>query len=197
MSYNILLAFDFFHPKDGKNPSNLRRRLESFKGKEYITINEEEQRIRSYLEIQQVRYREILDFKIDIDKKIHDYSILKMTLQPIVENSLYHGIKCKRGKGTIKVEGHKVKDRIVLTVSDDGVGMEPEILEKLRRDIEKPCKETNAGFGLANVNERIHVNFGFEYGITVDSTLNEGTSIKIEIPAIRISEQEVEADEQD
>ena len=172
-------------------------RLVLSKGKEYITIKEEEQHIRSYLEIQQVRYREILDFKIDIDKKIHDYSILKMTLQPIVENSLYHGIKCKRGKGTIKVEGHKVKDRIVLTVSDDGVGMEPEILEKLRRDIEKPCKETNAGFGLANVNERIHVNFGFEYGITVDSTLNEGTSIKIEIPAIRISEQEVEADEQD
>ena len=170
-------------------------RLVLSKGKEYITIKEEEQHIRSYLEIQQVRYREILDFEIAIDEELYEYSILKMTLQPIVENSLYHGIKCKRGKGIIKVEGHRAGDRIILTVTDDGVGMEPEVLETLRHDIEKPCKETNAGFGLANVNERIHVNFGFEYGITIDSAILEGTTIKIEIPAIKITGQEVSEDE--
>lgn len=170
-------------------------RLVLSKGKEYITIKEEEQHIRSYLEIQQVRYREILDFEINIAKEIHDYSILKMTLQPIVENSLYHGIKCKRGKGTIRISGERKDERIILCVEDDGVGMEPEVLEKLQKDINRPCKETDAGFGLANVNERIHVNFGFEYGIEIDSKLHEGTKLTIVIPAVKMSEQEAADDE--
>ena len=166
-------------------------RLVLSKGKEFISIKDEQRHIKSYLEIQQVRYRDILDFEIDIDEEICDCKILKMTLQPLVENSLYHGIKCKRGKGKITVKGHRDGDNVVLTVDDNGVGMDEIALESLRANINRPCKETENGFGLANVNERIHVNFGYEYGLEIESTLNEGTSIKIVIPYILLDNQEV------
>ncbi len=166
-------------------------RLVLSKGKEYISIKDEERHIRSYLEIQQVRYRDILDYEIDIDEEIYDCKILKMTLQPLVENSLYHGIKCKRGKGKITVKGYREADTVVLTVEDNGVGMDENTLSELRKNINRPCKETENGFGLANVNERIHVNFGFEYGIEINSFLNEGTSIRLVIPYEVLNKQEV------
>lgn len=152
-------------------------------GKEYITIQEEELHIRSYLEIQQVRYHDILDYEINIDPTVYQYQILKLTLQPLVENSLYHGIKYKRAPGKIVVTGWMEGDFICFTVEDNGVGMEPEILKKLREEIKRPCKQTETGFGLANVNERIRMNFGQEYGMEIDSVKGEGTRIRLMIPA--------------
>ena len=159
-------------------------RLVLSKGKEYITIKDEELHIKSYLEIQQVRYRDILEYEIDIDPELYSYRILKLTLQPLVENSLYHGIKYKRAKGKITVKGHLDGDRIILTVSDNGVGMEADALARLQEEITRPCKETSQGFGLANVNERIRMNFGMEYGMTIQSVAGEGTTIQIVIPAV-------------
>ena len=121
------------------------------KGKELITIREEEQHIRSYLEIQSVRYHDILEYDIQIDQVLYDYQILKLTLQPVVENALYHGIKYKRAKGYIHVNGEKAGELIRLTVRDNGAGMEEKELEELRKEISRPCKETEKGFGLANV----------------------------------------------
>ena len=157
-------------------------RLVLSKGQEFITIREEEMHIRSYLEIQQARYRDILKFEISIDPEIYDCRILKLTLQPIVENSLYHGIKYKRAEGIIEVIGKQEGDRIRFLVRDNGVGMEPEVLDKLREEIQKPCQETEKGFGLANVNERIRMNFGTEYGMEIDSVKNEGTCVSITLP---------------
>lgn len=158
-------------------------RLVLSKGKEYITIREEELHIRSYLEIQQVRYRDILDYEIWIDPEIYGYRILKLTLQPLVENALYHGIKYKRAKGMIVITGRKKGDLIYFEVKDNGVGMETEELEKLREDISRPCKETEKGFGLANVNERIRMNFGAQYGMQIDSVKGQGTCVSITLPA--------------
>ena len=158
-------------------------RLVLSKGREYITIREEEMHIRSYLQIQQVRYRDILDYEIDFDPALYQYKILKLTLQPLVENSLYHGIKYKRAKGSIRVTGRLLEGRIVLTVTDDGVGMEAGELENLISEIGKPCKDTGKGFGLANVNERIRMNFGTEYGMTIQSAPGEGTTVTVTIPA--------------
>lgn len=163
-------------------------RLALSKGKEYITIREEEMHIRSYLEIQQVRYRDILEYDIQIDPELYQYKILKLTLQPLVENSLYHGIKYKRARGTIFITGQLIGDQIHFKVQDNGVGMEPEELEKLRGEIEKPCKDTEKGFGLANVNERIRMNFGTEYGMHIDSAPGEGTCVEIVIPAVSYAE---------
>lgn len=159
-------------------------RLVLSKGKEFITIHEEERHIRSYLEIQSMRYRDIMDYEILIDEDLYQYQILKLTLQPLVENALYHGIKYKRAKGTIRVTGKKQGDCLVFVVSDDGVGMEAEELNLLRSEIEKPCQESEKGFGLANVNERIHMYFGKEYGMQIDSEKGKGTSITITIPAM-------------
>ena len=164
-------------------------RLVLSKGKEYISIHDEELHIQSYLKIQQVRYRDILEYDIQIDPSLYPYRISKLTLQPLVENSLYHGIKYKRAKGKISVSGVLEKEQIHLKVEDNGIGMTPEELEKLRAEISRPCKETEAGFGLANVNERIRMNFGPEYGMTINSEKDKGTVVDIWIPAILIQER--------
>lgn len=153
-------------------------------GQEFITIADEEKHIRSYLEIQHVRYKDILDYDIEINPELYPYEILKLTLQPLVENALYHGIKYKRAKGKISVKGDKIDEKIVLIVFDDGVGMDAEELSLLQQEIQKPCQETEKGFGLANVNERLRMNFGPEYGITIDSELGKGTKVTVIIPAI-------------
>lgn len=155
------------------------------KGKEAISIQEEERHIRSYLEIQSTRYRDIMEYDIQIDQVVHDYQIPKLTLQPLVENALYHGIKYKRAKGYIHIHGEKEGDLIHLTVRDNGVGMEEKELEDLRQEIERPCEETERGFGLANVNERIHMYYGYEYGMKIESEKGKGTCVEIVIPAIR------------
>lgn len=165
-------------------------RLVLSKGREYITIQEEELHIKSYLEIQQVRYHDILDYKIDIAPELYEYKILKLTLQPLVENSLYHGIKYKRARGTITVTGRFLNGKICLEVKDNGVGMEEAELASLRREILRPCQETEQGFGLANVNERIRMNFGMEYGMTIDSEKGKGTIVRILLPAERYGKME-------
>lgn len=159
-------------------------RLVLSKGKESITIREEEQHIRSYLEIQQVRYHDILDYSIDIDHDIYEYQILKLTLQPLIENSLYHGIKYKRAKGEIRVTGHKEGENVVLVVEDTGVGMDEETYNRITHEIMLPSKKREKGFGLANVNERIRMNFGNEYGMKIYSKKDEGTRIEVTIPAL-------------
>ncbi len=170
-------------------------RLVLSKGKEYISIREEKEHIRGYLEIQQVRYRDILDYEINIDPELYQYKILKLTLQPLVENSLYHGIKYKRAKGKIWITGEMQRgaspkeDRILLCVQDNGVGMDEEELRRLRTEISKPCKETEKGFGLANVNERIRMNFGMEYGMTIESERGGGTKVSVAIPAVKLHEK--------
>lgn len=163
-------------------------RLVLSKGKEIISLREEKQHISSYLEIQAMRYRDILEYEIRIDEELYDYQILKLSLQPLVENALYHGIKYKRAKGCIRITGEKAGEVLDLTVSDNGIGMDEKDLQQLRREIERPCRETDKGFGLANVNERIRMYFGPEYGMKIDSEKGRGTTVRITIPAIRVNE---------
>ena len=170
-------------------------RLVLSKGREYITIREEEQHIRSYLEIQQVRYRDILEYEIRIDPEIYEYRILKLTLQPVVENALYHGIKYKRAPGRIVVTGYRYGREIHLIVEDDGVGMDEDSLKNLCSSIEQPCKETEKGFGLANVNERIRMYFGARYGMQITSQKDQGTRVEIVIPADKMKEEGARGDE--
>lgn len=171
-------------------------RLVLSKGKEFITIRQEEQHISSYLQIQGKRYHDILDYHIHIDPDIYEYQIPKLTLQPLVENALYHGIKYKRSRGVIEITGTKKGENLYLTVADDGVGMDEEELKKLEKEISRPCKETESGFGLANVNERIRMYFGAQYGMKIWSENGKGTRITIEIPAITDSAEIQESKEQ-
>ena len=115
-------------------------------------------------------------------------------MQPLVENSLYHGIKYKRAKGKIWVTGvlqrgaSPEEDTILLCVQDNGIGLDADEVRRLQEEIAKPCKETEKGFGLANVNERIRMNYGMEYGMTIESQKGAGTKVSIVIPAVKLSE---------
>lgn len=154
------------------------------KGKDYITLQEEEKHIRSYLQIQKFRYNDILEYEIDIPSNLYQYRILKLTLQPLVENALYHGIKNKRGGGHIWVSAREEESEIVLCVKDDGIGMKQEQLFRVRELISKESllEEELAGFGLYNVNQRLQLNYGLQYGLKIESNYGEGTSILIAIP---------------
>jgi sensor histidine kinase YesM len=157
------------------------------KGEDYITVREEESHIRSYLEIQQFRYRDILEYKIQIDEEIYEFEILKMTLQPLVENALYHGIKNKRGLGHIVVTGVKRDGFLEFKVSDDGLGMKKERLDFIRHvvcDGKKTRDSASSGFGLYNVAKRLKLYYGKKCQINIDSTYGEGTTVLLVIPAI-------------
>jgi two-component system sensor histidine kinase YesM len=155
------------------------------KGKDYITVKEEETHIRSYLQIQHFRYRDILEYEIQIPEELYQYEILKLTLQPLVENALYHGIKNKRGKGRILVTGAQEGDDLIFCVWDNGKGMGSKRLEEVRRLIDGgENQEETSGFGLFNVAQRIRLNYGVEYGLELSSVYGEWTEAKVRIPAI-------------
>ncbi len=162
------------------------------KGRDFITIREEEMHINSYLQIQQSRYKDILNYEIDIPEELYSYQILKLTLQPLIENSLYHGIKMLRAKGKITVTGELKYDIICFHVIDNGVGMDAEELETLRREVENPGSKQSAGFGLANVNKRIKLNYGSIYGLDIQSKKGVGTDIIVKIPARQMENNRIE-----
>ncbi|HXD12312.1 MAG TPA: sensor histidine kinase [Anaerolineales bacterium] len=161
-------------------------RISLSKGMDWITIGEEVERIRSYLTIQKMRYRDILDFKIEVDEDVTRNTILKLLLQPVVENALYHGIKNKRQGGTISLRGsRKGEDEILLEVEDDGIGFTPEKLAQLRAELDDESGDIQleSGFGIGNVNKRIRLYYGKPYGLTVQSEYTTGTRVTLVIPA--------------
>ena len=163
-------------------------------GRDIVTIGDEIRHVSSYLEIQQVRYQDILTYSINVPEEIYISSIPKITIQPLVENALYHGIKNKRGGGCITITGKVESKCIYLYIEDNGIGMTEERLEQINRKInagEKTENEADAGgnreeaeiFGLYNVNERIRLKFGSRYGIHIDSEFNKGTVVTVLLPA--------------
>lgn len=151
-------------------------------GKDIITLSEELQHVKSYLEIQKVRYQDILTYEIAVPEEFGFVAIPKITLQPLVENALYHGIKNKRGGGAIQVTAYTEENELVICVADSGIGMKPEQLEKVTNAIHNEDATERASFGLYNVNERIRLNFGAEYGLSMESTYGEGTRSYVKLP---------------
>lgn len=149
------------------------------KGKDIITLAEEESHVRSYLQIQQARYADILRYTIDLPDKFGDVRIPKLTLQPLVENALYHGIKMKRGMGHIYILGKLEGSDIVLQVTDDGAGMSEERLQQLIQSMENGER---VGFGLSTIHERLRLLFGAGYGLTIHSREGVGTTVFVRIP---------------
>lgn len=160
-------------------------RLSLSKGVEWISVAKEIEHVKSYLSIQQIRYSDLLKYSIDIDPRIYDFIMLKMILQPIVENALYHGIKQKSEGGSISIKGQLINDNdIVFEISDTGIGIEESVLSDLLVSIHEN-KETyidnENGFGLYNVNRRIRLYYGDDYGISVWSNPGQGTKVTIRI----------------
>lgn len=153
---------------------------------EELTIFQEISYINSYLTIQQMRYKDILEFEIDFEKDIYTEKVLKLTIQPIVENAIYHGIKNKGGKCLLQVIGRSVGPDIVIKVIDNGVGMSKDQLDKIF-DRHK-VNYNNSGIGVYNVQRRLKLHYGKRYGLEIESQLDEGTTVTITIPKKRENE---------
>ena len=166
------------------SPHFLYNTLDSIVWRDFITIEEEESHIRSYLKIQKIRYEDILDYSIEIEPSIRHRIVLKMLLQPLVENALYHGIKNKRGGGCIVLRGYEDRNGLVFEVEDDGIGMDEAELAAVRAKLTLEPEEELApigsgGFGLHNVAQRIQMYYGDQAEILVESEKNIGTCFKV------------------
>lgn len=158
------------------------------KGKDFITIQEEELHVDSYMKIQKFRYQDVMDYEISIDKELYPYTIPKLMLQPLAENALIHGVRNKRSCGHIYITGRKDNGNIIFQVTDDGRGMKPDELQRLRQGIANNNIDTtdNSGFGIVNVNQRIQNYYGNEFGISFESEFGKGTTATIVIAAKNI-----------
>ena len=154
------------------------------KGRDFITVREERSHIESYLKIQKFRYQDIMKYEIDIAEDMEEFMLPKLTLQPLIENALYHGLKNKRGGGTIKITGRLDGECLVFVVQDDGKGMTEEVLKRLQESIKKEKGDKNIdGFGIGNVNRRIRYYYGEQYGLSLESVENGGTKITVVMAA--------------
>lgn len=161
-------------------------RIALSRGKDWISIRQEIEHVRSYLYIQKIRYRDILDYEIEVDESILDGTILKLTLQPLAENALYHGIKNNRNGGKIWVRARKAgQNRVLIEVQDDGIGFTPYKLAQIQSAIADDSDEilqSESGFGLENVNKRIKLYYGKQFGLSVESQYQKGTRVTVAIP---------------
>jgi two-component system sensor histidine kinase YesM len=158
-------------------------RISISRGKNIITVEQEIEHARNYLIIQKVRYKNKFEFEITAEEQVLKYKTLKLILQPLIENAIYHGIEYMVDEGTIKISASEVDGKLLMQVSDNGLGIEPEKLENLLQYETK--SEAGSGVGIKNVHERIQLRFGKEYGLEVESELEEGTCIKIWLPLIK------------
>jgi two-component system sensor histidine kinase YesM len=152
-------------------------------GRNIITVREELEHAKNYLSIQKIRYKNKFEFKITADEDTLSAKTLKLILQPLIENSLYHGIEYISDKGEITINVKAYDDELIYEIKDNGVGMSEETLSKLFSE-EQTIKTKGSGVGVKNVNERIKLCYGKEYGMKVESKLEEGTTIYIKIPLI-------------
>ncbi len=149
----------------------------------FVSIENEIKYTNEYVNILALRYGDLFDIEWDIDESILSYTIIKICLQPIIENAVYHGIKQKNDKGLIKIKGLCDDNNIILIVSDDGVGIEKDALDELNKTLsETSFTNEKSHIGLSNVNQRIKIIFGDSYGIHVKSTVGVGTDVYVTIP---------------
>ncbi|HHW11416.1 MAG TPA: histidine kinase [Firmicutes bacterium] len=156
-------------------------------GRDVIRIGEELDHAENYLRIQRIRYQDKLDYVINVDEEIKKHEIVKITLQPLIENAIYHGIKPKpNGRGTVVILGRRVDpDHIQLSVIDDGVGMSSEKLAAVRASLVEPqlnLETEGKGYSLMNINSRIKLYFGPAYGLVYSSKEGVGTRVDILLP---------------
>ena len=167
--------------------TNLSRlfRLSLNRGRDVITVREEMMQVTYYLKIQKFRFEEQLDWNINFDDEILEYRMLKFIMQPLVENAIYHGIKSKNEYGKLTIRGYKDKNMLIFVIKDTGKGMDEDTLTKLYQRIneKKRDEKENRGYGIWNVNQRIKLYYGEQYGLQIDSIVDKGTSIYIKIPA--------------
>ena len=156
-------------------------RISISRGKELIPIIDEINHAKSYLVMQSYRYKNQFTYEFIVDETILDYLCNKITLQPILENAIYHGIGRMVDEGKVTVIAKREENDIVFSVEDNGAGMTKEQCESIL----KKERSDSSGIGIKNVNDRIKIFFGDEYGIWIESELDVGTTITIRFPIIK------------
>lgn len=162
---------------------------------EIVTVEREIEYTKNYLSIQKLRYRDQLEYFIDVDQEVLHQRIVKLVIQPLVENAIYHGIKYLEGKGMIIIQGSLQDGRVMLTVQDNGIGMDEgtlrQILVKRETSVNRQKKTSNVG--VYNVHNRLQLYYGKEFGLSYESTPGVGTSVRITIP---VTEEKGERNEE-
>ena len=165
-------------------------RISLSKGHTIISLKDELQHAKSYMNIQKVRYKNKFQVAFEVDEELEQYCAVKLTLQPILENAINYGMSLleEDEDGEIKVQVTKEEGTLILSVIDNGIGIPEEEIEFLLMDTNRVHKK-GSGVGLTNVNNRIQILFGKEYGLKIESELDEGTTVLIRIPAIVYTEE--------
>ena len=153
-----------------------------------ISIRDELQHAQSYMNIQMIRYKSTFSVAFDVDPSVYSYCIVKLVLQPLLENAINYGVEGMDDNGEIRVTGNVENGTVVLSVSDNGFGMSEEQVRLVLTDSSR-IRKHGSGVGLVNVNNRIQILFGKEYGLKIKSEPDEGTTVSIRIPAIPYTEE--------
>jgi two-component system sensor histidine kinase YesM len=158
---------------------------------ELVYLEEELKHINDYMVIQKIRYNNKIDAEFNIPEDLLKCKILKLILQPIVENAICHGLEYKKGSGILRINAFIEGPNIIFEILDDGIGIPAEQLSNMQRVLNEPPqfeklgRRDKRGIGIANVNSRIKLYYGKEYGLTVSSKQNVGTCIQITVPKLQ------------
>ncbi len=158
-------------------------RISLSKGRSIIPVQDELEHVRSYLMIQQMRFKNKFTFAIDAEPRVLNLASLKLMLQPLVENAIYHGMEFMDGDGEIHIKVYLDHKELWFQISDNGLGMTGEQVDNLLSDRPHVSSRRGSGIGVKNVNERIRLYFGESYGLVIESEPDEGTTIRIHLPA--------------
>ena len=157
-------------------------------GRRIIPLSDELEHARHYLSIQEVRYRNRFTFRVSARPGTEGLYTLKLTLQPLLENAIYHGMAGVEDDGEITVEARREGEELVIDVSDNGVGMPPAVLAGLLEGRRGESASGGSGIGVRNVHQRLRLTFGEPYGLTVFSESDEGTTVRVRLPVLGAEE---------
>ncbi len=158
-------------------------RISLSKGSRIIRLTDELEHAKHYMAIQQIRYKNRFEFSVQLDTPVEELYSLKLIIQPILENAIYHGMAAADDDGEIKIRVWREEQEIYIDVSDNGLGMTPEVAASLL-DESRPVPAKGSGIGVRNVHRRLQLTFGSSYGLTIYSEPDEGTTVRIHIPVL-------------
>ncbi len=155
-------------------------RISLNKGKQVVSVQEEVELLQNYMKIQMLRFEDTVEINYEVDRRALAFRTIKLLLQPLVENAIHHGRKDEEQVLHIWVTVSVSQDRVIYEVKDDGLGIGADKLERLRKEL----KNSEEGYGLKNVDIRVKLNYGEQYGVSISSNHGEGTCVRIEIPQV-------------
>ena len=159
-------------------------RISLSRGSSIIPLADELEHARHYMNIQQIRYKNRFTTEITAEPGTEGLYTLKLIVQPILENAIYHGMSAAEDEGVISVRAYRREDDLFIDVEDNGMGMRPEVAEQLLEEHRPAINTKGSGIGVRNVHQRIQLTFGRQYGLTIQSEPDEGTLVRIHLPAL-------------